>query len=169
MSSNIKLRELVSHDKFVISTLLNNKKIWDNLRDYIPFPYAVEDADEFIEFTKTKKPIQNFGIDYNGEICGVISIIVQEDIYQKTAEIGYWIGEEYWGNGIGTESIKLITEYGFQKLNIERIHAGIFAYNKASMTILEKNGYKKEGVFKKAIFKNGLFFDEHRYAIIKSK
>ncbi|MGB5228245.1 MAG: GNAT family protein, partial [Eudoraea sp.] len=82
---------------------------------------------------------------------------------RKSAEIGYWIGEPYWGKGIATKAIKLITKYGFEDLKLVRIYAGVFEFNMVSMKVLENNGYKKEGVFKKAVFKNSNFFDEHRY------
>ncbi|WP_103866694.1 GNAT family N-acetyltransferase [Aquimarina sp. I32.4] len=167
MKPAIKLRPLIAKDAQLIANLLNNKKVWDNLKDYIPYPYALKDAEEFIEFAKTKDPLQNLGITYNGAICGVISLILQTDIYRKNAEMGYWIGEQYWGKGIGTKAVELITEYGFKDLALERIEAGVFAYNRASMSILEKNGYTKEGICKNAIIKNGKILDEHIYAKLK--
>ena len=159
----VKLRELYLSDKSQLAKLVNNKNIWVNLRDTFPFPYGESDAESFINSVTEEKPKQNFGIEYNGDLCGVIGIIIQKDVYRKSAEIGYWIGEPYWGKGIATKAIKLITKYGFENLKLLRIHAGIFEFNIASMKALEKNGYKKEGVFKKAIFKNDKVFDEHKY------
>ncbi len=157
------LRELHLSDISQLAKLANNKNIWVNLRDSFPYPYGEIDAKIFINSVIEEKPKQNFGIEYDGDLCGVIGLIIQKDVYRKSAEIGYWIGESYWGKGIATKAIKLITKYGFEDLKLVRIHAGVFEFNIGSMKVLEKNGYKKEGVFKKAIFKNDKVLDEHKY------
>ncbi len=162
-SQEIKIRPLELSDTSEIAILANNKNVWDNLRDYIPFPYSEDDAEFFINLSKNDDPTQNFGIEYHGKICGVIGLVIQKDVYKKSAEIGYWIGESYWGKGIATKAVELITAYGFSKLNLVRIYSGVFEFNVASMKVLEKNEYIKEGIFKKAIFKNGKIYDEHRY------
>jgi len=100
---------------------------------------------------------------------GTISLDRDEDVYKHTAEIGYWIGEPYWGKGIVTTAVELITDYGFDQLKLKRIHTGIYEYNKASIRILEKCGYKFEGIFEKNVFKDGEFYDEYRYGKINSK
>ncbi|WP_299313002.1 GNAT family protein [uncultured Aquimarina sp.] len=164
----IKIRELELSDKSQLARLANNENIWNNLRDYIPLPYHEKDAEFFINLTKAQNPKQSFGVEFKNELCGVISLIIQEDIYRKSAEIGYWIGEPYWGNGIATEAVGLITKYGFEKLDLIRIYSGVFQHNTASMKILEKNGYSKEGIFRKAVFKKGSLLDEHRYFILNN-
>ncbi len=165
-NQKIKIRKLELSDTLELAKLANNKNVWNNLRDYIPYPYSESDAETFINFTQTQNPQQSFGIECNNELCGVISLILQNDVYRKSAEIGYWIGQPYWGNGIATKAVKLITQYGLKKLNLIRIYAGVFENNIASMRTLEKNGYSKEGVFRKAIIKNGKTLDEHRYFIL---
>lgn len=169
MEEKIKIRSLKSSDKTELARLANNKKIWDNLRDYIPFPYTESDADFFINLTKEENPKQTFGIEYDGKLSGVVGLVVQKDVYRKSAEIGYWIGEPFWGHGIATKAVELITQYGFKELNLHRIFTGVFEYNVASMKVLEKNGYKKEGIFKNAIIKNDNFCDEHRFYRLKEK
>ncbi len=169
MEKEIKIRSLELSDKPDLVQLANNKKIWDNLRDYIPFPYTDDDAEFFINLTQDENPKQTFGILYNGELSGVIGLVVQNDVYKKSAEIGYWIGQPYWGKGIATKAVELITKYGFEKLKLNRIYTGVFEYNIASMRVLEKNGYGKEGVFKNAILKNKKVCDEHRYYKLNEK
>jgi len=83
-----------------------------------------------------------------------------------TAEIGYWIGEPYWSKGIATKAVRLITKYGFNKLELVRIYTGVFDYNKASQRVLEKAGFKLECIFEKSIFKNNQIYDEYRYGLI---
>jgi RimJ/RimL family protein N-acetyltransferase len=162
-SKEVKLRELQLSDISQLAKLANNKNIWINLRDIFPYPYSESDADLFINSVSEEKPKQNFGIEYYGDLCGVIGLIIQKDVYSKSAEIGYWIGEPFWRKGIATKAIELITNYGFKDLKLIRIHAGVFESNIASMKALEKNGYKKEGVFNKAVFKNDKVLNEHRY------
>jgi len=167
VQGSITLRSLKKEDKKPMAELLNNKRISDNLRDLIPFPYTQKDAAAFISIMKDQNPVMVFGIEYNGQFSGVISLIAQSDVYCKSAEIGYWLGEPCWNKGIATIAVKLISGYGFIQLDFTRIFAGVFEYNIPSMKVLEKNGYIKEGVFEKSVFKNGRIWDEHRYAKVK--
>lgn len=161
------LRPLADIDKDELARLANNKKIWDNLRDLMPHPYTADNAIFFIKLAKQEDPQMTFAIEYNGQFCGVIGLTGQQDVYKKTAEIGYWIGEPFWNKGIATEAVNLITDYGLNQLDLIRIHTGIFEYNLSSMKVLEKCGYKKEGVFEKSIIKNGQIWNEHRYSKTK--
>ena len=164
---SVQIRPLSLSDSSQLAQLANNKRIFDNVRDHFPFPYKEKHAESFIKRTLEENPRQNFGIDYQGELCGVIGLILQEDVYRKSAEIGFWIGEPFWGKGIGTQAVQLITAYGFNELNLVRIYAGAFEYNHGSMKVLEKNGFKKEGILIKAALKNGQFYDEHRFYKLK--
>lgn len=161
------LRPLNDNDSAELARLANNKKVWDNLRDFMPFPYSIEDAVFFINMVKEEKPAMTFAIEFDGHLSGVIGLVAQKDVYRKTAEIGYWIGEPYWNKGIATAAVKLITEYGLDQLDYVRIHTGVFEYNIGSMKVLEKNGYKNDGIFEKAILKNGQIWNEHRFSKTK--
>lgn len=162
----IKLRTLKISDKTQMAQLANNKQIWDNVRDGFGHPYTEKNAEEFIQRQAKSETEKVFAIDCNGELCGLIGLILQNDVYRKSAEIGYWIGEPYWGKGIATKAVELITEYAFDELKLIRIYAGAFEYNTGSMKVLERNGFQKEGIAKKAIFKNEKFWDEHKYALL---
>jgi ribosomal-protein-alanine N-acetyltransferase len=164
---NIILRPLNDDDAAVLARLANNKKIWDNMRDYLPYPYGIDDANDFIKLTQQENPQMSFAIEFDKQLCGVIGLIGQRDVYKKTAEIGYWLGEPFWNKGIATRAVKLLTEYGFNQLDFIRIHTGVFEYNVGSMQVLTKNGYEKDGVFKKSIVKNGKIYDEHRFSKTK--
>lgn len=163
----ILLRALQEADAPHLAHHVSNKKIWDNLRDYIPFPYTEEDAENFIVSVQGEDPTLTFGITYNEQICGVMGMVAQQDVYKKSASIGYWVSEEYWGKGIASTALELVTHYGLHNLGYIRIYTSVFEYNPASMRVLEKNGYVKEGIFRKAIFKNNQIWDEHRYAIVQ--
>lgn len=162
----ITLREFREEDAAIITPIANNAKIASNLRDGFPHPYTIEDARKFIVNALKQNPPGLFAIEFEGHYIGNIGLTIGEDVYRKSAEIGYFIGESYWGIGLTTRAVSIITDYGFSILNLIRIDTGIYDHNKASMRVLEKCGYHKEAIFEKAIFKNGKIIDEHRYAKI---
>jgi len=165
-SGNIKLRPLRLSDAERMAELANNEKISINLRDGFPNPYTLADAESFLKRFSNQDPVTFFGIEYNNEYVGNISLVQGQDVYRKSAEIGYFIGEPYWNKGIVTTAVKLITDYGFKQLGIIRIHTGIFEYNIASQRVLEKCGFVKEGVFRKSVSKQNRIWDEVRYSKI---
>lgn len=165
-NDNVSLRKFKESDAPRLAELANNEKIARNLRDGFPYPYNLEDARYFIKRCIEQKPALTFAIEYNGEYVGNTGLLIGLDVYRKSAEIGYFIGEPYWNKGITTKAVNLITEYGFRELGIIRIHAGIFEYNKPSMRVLEKCGFQKDCVLRKAIFKRNKIWDEHRYSKI---
>lgn len=130
--NEVKLRAFRDTDSKILAELCNNRKIWDNLRDYIPFPYSENNAKDFIKYCQNENPQCTFAIEFNGKFVGSIGLVRQTDVYKLTAEIGYWIGEPYWGMGIATKAIRLITEYGFNNLELVRIYTGVFDFNKGS-------------------------------------
>ena len=165
-NENVVLRPFTDKDKQTLAKLCNNKNIWNNLRDYVPFPYSEDDADFFINLCQSEVPVQNYAITYKGELAGSVGLIPQKDVHRLSAEVGYWVGEDYWGKGIATEAVKLITMYGKKEFGLMRFYAGVYEYNKASMRVLEKAGFTLEGIFKKSIIKNGIIADEHRYGLV---
>ncbi|MDX9848248.1 MAG: GNAT family protein [Tenuifilaceae bacterium] len=164
---SVSLREFTPADRDRLAKLANNEKISINLRDGFPHPYTLADAERFIEISRSFSPPQIFAIEYEGHYVGNIGLHRCDDVYRKSAEIGYFLGEPYWNMGIMPKAVTLICDYGFQNLDIVRIHTGVFEFNTASQRVLEKCGFTKEGVFKQAIFKQGKLWDEIRYAKLK--
>ena len=169
VKGDIRLRSLRYSDRENLARLANNKKIWQNLRDMFPHPYHIEDAEKFIDSVKLQDPQVIFAIDYMYQLAGVIGMVLQVDVYRKSAEIGYWIGEPFWNKGIATAALQLATDHGFSTLKLERIFAGVFSFNEASKKVLEKCGYQLEGISRRAVFKNSKFWDELRYAKLKEE
>jgi [ribosomal protein S5]-alanine N-acetyltransferase len=167
ISGDIKLRRFKKSDAPRMAELANNENVSRNLTDGFHHPYTLQHAEEFIQRFMDQEPVTVFAIEYRGEYVGNISLSKGTDIHRKSAEIGYFIGEPYWHKGIATTAVNLITEYGFNNLDIVRIHTGIFEYNKASMRVLEKCGFIKEGVFQKSVLKQGRLWDEVRFAKLK--
>ena len=167
ISGNIKLRPIRYTDREPLANLANNKNIWNNLRNMFPHPYTVADSEKFIDSIKIQELQITFAIEFEHNFVGVIGMILLQDVYRKGAEIGYWIGEPYWNKGISSRALLLATEYGFEQLKLERLCAGVFAFNDPSKRVLEKCGYKLEGISRNAVFKNGKLIDEYRYAKLK--
>lgn len=143
----------------------NNPGIAANLTDQFPHPYTREKGEAFIGYATGNGTSEIFAIDIDGEACGAIGLHPQEDIMRQNAELGYWLAEPFWGRGVVTKAVKLIVDYGFQNLDINRIYARPFGENIGSQRVLEKAGFKFETKFDKTIIKNGRLQDELFYAI----
>ena len=169
VGDKIELRAFQEEDAVSLVTLCNNKNIWNNVRDTFPHPYGEKEAKEFIKIATAKDPQEIFAIVNHNQLVGCIGIHPQADVYRHSAEIGYWIGEPYWGSGMATRAVKLIIDYGFNTLNLVRIYAGCFDFNLASQKVLLKAGFQQEAVHKKAVLKNEKLCDEIRYAIFRPK
>jgi [ribosomal protein S5]-alanine N-acetyltransferase len=167
ISGDVKLRKFKESDCIRLAELANNEKIARNLRDGFPHPYSLANARDFIERSLEMHPPTIFAIEYKGEYVGNIGLVKGNDVYRKSAEIGYFIGEPYWNKGITTVALTLACEYGFANLDVVRIHAGVYEHNLPSQKVLEKCGFKKEGVFEKAVFKQEKFWNEVRYAKLR--
>jgi [ribosomal protein S5]-alanine N-acetyltransferase len=162
---NFKLRPWSMSDLDCLVLYANNFNIAKQLRDVFPHPYTREDGKIFIGFAIKDDPIHIFAIDINGEAVGGIGIHPLDDIHRKNAELGYWLAEPFWGNGIITNAIKEMVTYAFQTFDIDRIFAIPFATNIGSQKVLQKAGFVLEATFEKTIFKNGEYLDEMVYAI----
>lgn len=159
--SAIVLRPWQKKDAQELALVANNRKIWDNVRDAMPHPYTVMDALQWIAHTSAQQPVLNFAVEYNGKIAGSIGCTTRTDIHRKTIEVGYFIGENYQGHGIATEALRLLLQYIAAKLDVVRIEAHAFASNKASMRVLQKNGFYLEAIHKKGAYKNQAFTDDY--------
>jgi len=133
----------------------NNESVWLNLRDRFPHPYTGKDADEWIAHAGAQAPVLNFAIAVDGAAVGGIGLTLGTDVYRRSAEVGYWLGQPFWGRGIATEALRAVTDYAFRTLDICRLEAGVFDWNPASARVLEKAGYVLEGRSRLAVTKAG--------------
>ncbi len=164
-----RLRKWRIEDKTALAALLDNRNILDNLRDGLPYPYTEKDAEEFIRAMLAADSTKTFAfaIEADGKAVGSIGVFRQENIHFRTAEMGYYIGEPYWGKGIATSAVKQACRYVFENTDIIRIFAEPFAYNKASCRVLEKAGFIFEGVLRGNAVKNGRVLDMRMYGLLK--
>lgn len=145
----------------------NNRNIWRNLRDEFPYPYTQADAEAWIKNATAAIPETAFAVAVEGAAVGGVGLRLGQDIYRRSAEIGYWLGEAYWGRGIATEAVRAMTDYAFLRFDLARVWAGVFEWNLASMRVLEKAGYEREGRLRQSVTKDGQTVDELLYAIVR--
>ena len=147
----------------------NNRRISQNLRDAFPHPYTVDDADRWLAVANKHDPPTNFAIVVEGAAVGGIGLVLKEDVYYRSAEVGYWLGEPYWGRGIVSEALHAVSDYAFRTFDVVRLYAGVFGWNPASARVLEKAGFTFEARLKYAITKDGRMTDELIYALVREK
>lgn len=165
--TNFIIRGWKKGDEISLQKNAGNPNVSRFLLDRFPSPYTMEAAVSWVNNLLEQDPLVNFAITIDDQVVGGIGIELRHDVYRKTGLIGYWLSEELWGKGIITEAVKLITRYAFEHLDVIRLQAGVLEKNPASMRVLEKAGYIKEGVLRNAAIKRGEIMDEHVYAILK--
>ena len=169
MKKGVDIRPFTNDDIGRISKIANDRRISDNLRDTFPHPYTHQDSEFFItEIVANQNPLENFAVCSDDVLVGTIGIHPLHDVYRNTGELGYWIGVDYWGQGIISKAIPLMLNYGFNTVGYHRIEAGVFDYNQGSIKALERNGFTLEGILREQAIKNGKFMDIHMYAKLKN-
>jgi len=164
-----KIRPWRLSDTESLAYALNNKNVMDNLRDGLPYPYTIDDGKAYIEtmLNADSNKVFAFAITVDDVAVGSIGVFRKTNIHALTAELGYYIGEQYWGNDIGTQAVGQICHYVFEHTDIVRIFAEPFVQNVASCRILEKNGFVFEGTLRKNAYKNNKIMDMRMYALVK--
>jgi ribosomal-protein-alanine N-acetyltransferase len=169
-ADRIELRRWAPGDADSLVRLADNRNIWINLKDRFPHPYTRADADRWIAHcaNETGAPTQ-FAVDLDGLAIGGIGIEQLGDVHRLTAEIGYWIGEPYWGKRIATAALRQMTRYAFVEFPFERIQAMVFEWNPASRRVLERAGYTLEATISRCIIKDGRLGDAFLYAHLRPR
>lgn len=168
INEDISLVPIELSHKEALAHFLNDIDIYNNTLK-IPFPYTLQNAQEWIETVLELKNIQglttNWAIVKNGfGLIGGLGLHQLHGPESHKDEIGYWLAKPYWNQGIMTNVLQVFSEYCFDQRELSRIEAGVFSHNKASMRVLEKAGFKKEGYLKKCFIKNGRYIDSILYA-----
>jgi len=154
-------------DAVALARHANNRNIWLNLHNGFPHPYTLDDADRWLGVAISQQPTRHFAIVVEGEAAGGIGLLPKEDVFSRSAEIGYWLAESLWGRGIISEALPTVVDYAWKTFDICRIYAGVFDHNKASARVLEKAGFAFEARLRKAVTKDGQTMDELIYALVR--
>jgi ribosomal-protein-alanine N-acetyltransferase len=145
----------------------NNRKIWINVRDRFPSPYTIEDAEGWVRHCARAMPSTDFAIEVDGEAAGGIGVVLHDDVERVSAELGFWLGEPFWGRGVMTDAVSLFVPWAFPQFALTRIYAHVFSYNVGSARVLEKAGFLREGLLRRAVIKEGRILDEWLYACVR--
>lgn len=163
---NYVLRDWRHDDAPSIAKYANNRKIWLNLRDGFPHPYSRQDAEEFIGRALQSAPATLFAIATHDEAIGSIGLMLGKDVHRFSAELGYWLAEPFWGRGIMTRAVRYVTAYAIESLGLHRVYAEPYACNTASVKVLEKAGFVREGIMRSSAFKDETICDQFLYSYI---
>ena len=164
---NCVLRSWRPEDAPALARAANNRNVWLGLRDLMPHPYTLEDAQAYLRQVESKRPEISFCIEVQGEAAGAIGLRMGEDVHRETAELGYWLAEPHWGRGIASEAVRVFVQYGFEAMPLQRIFALVHANNAASVRVLEKAGFVFEGRMRRNVIKDGQTLDSLLYARVR--
>ena len=162
-----KLRTWQWKERDAIVRHANNRNVWINLRNRFPYPYTERDARSWLDSVVEVRPETNFAITVEEEAVGGIGFTAEQDVGYRSAEIGYWVGEQFWGRGIATDALIAVTQYAFSTYDLCRLFAHVFEWNPASAEVLKKAGYTLEGRLRKSVTKDGQTIDQLVYATIR--
>lgn len=161
------LRPWTSDDEFALVKHANNRRIWRNVRDRFPHPYTENDAKLWIKIANRDTTMLNVAMEVDGQAVGGVGVVFKDDVYRRSAEIGYWLGEAYWNRGLTSRAVAAVSDYVFAHFDIVRLYAGVFAPNRASARVLEKAGYTFEACLRQSVTKDGQTLDELIYARLR--
>lgn len=165
------LRAWEIEDAKSLAQAANNPNVAKNLRNAFPNPYTLESAIWYINdsIANAEKKQINYAIVVDGQAAGGIGIFVKDDIYERSAELGYWLSEDYWRKGIVSRAVQMICREAFERFDIVRIFAEPFADNAASRGVLEKAGFTYEGTMRSGVYKNGEIHSYCMYSVLREE
>jgi RimJ/RimL family protein N-acetyltransferase len=147
----------------------NDHQVWRFLRDRFPHPYTPIDGDAWLKHVAGQSPPLNFAIEEDGEAVGGIGLIPGTDVDRASAEVGYWLGRAVWGRGLATRAVRALTVWTFATFDVMRLFATLFSFNPVSVRVLEKAGWRREGVLRNAVVKEGRIADLLVYGITREE
>lgn len=147
----------------------NDPDVSRGLRDRFPYPYTRADGEAFLAGRVLTPGTLALAIEIDGQACG--SIGAQQGSAERAhmAELGYWLGQAHWGQGLMTRVVGLFTPWVMDELRLFRLQAGVVDFNLGSARVLEKNGFQQEGVDRCAVYKRGVLHDLRRFARVRTQ
>ena len=165
--SDLRVRNWRREDLDALVRYANNPRIAANLRDQFPHPYTRREGIDYLNYVRAMDVPTSFAIEFGSEAIGGIGFRLGADIARLSAEMGYWLAEPFWGRGFTTRAVSATSDWAFDSYKVVRIFAMTFAHNVASMRVLEKAGFEREGVLRRSAVKNGVIVDQVMYAKVR--
>ncbi len=166
VTAKVKIRNWQKTDILSLVENANDCNVSLYLRDTFPFPYTQTDGLKWLTEVTLDNNITHFAISINNHAIGGIGLTLQDDVYRYTAELGYWLGINYWGQGIMTDVVSSFVNFCFQEYSLLRIEAKVFAKNLASKRVLEKCNFGLDAILKNNVIKNGQVMDSYLYSLV---
>jgi RimJ/RimL family protein N-acetyltransferase len=164
---DLRVRNWRRDDLDALLRCANNPKIAANLRDQFPHPYTRRDGIDYLNYVRSMDVPMSFAIEHGGEAVGGIGFKPGADIARLSVEMGYWLAEPSWGRGFATRAVTAASDWAFDSYKIVRIFATVFSHNVASIRVLEKAGFEREGILRRSAIKNGIILDQVLYAKVR--
>jgi len=162
-----RLRALQAADVPTIARHANNPRVAAHLRDRFPHPYSEADGHRFLEYLNKTREECVAGIVVHDEVAGALGVQFRTDVERCSAELGFWLGESFWGRGIATAAVRSFTQWAIPRFELTRVYAEVFAENRASEMVLKKAGFVSVGLLRKAAIKNGVYHDYRLYDLVR--
>ena len=160
------VRDWARSDKASLIHHANNRNVWRNLTHRFPHPYTDADAENWYALLEGMSEPTHWAMEVGGQAVGAIGCLRGSGVHAKSAHFGYWLGEAYWGRGIMTAAVERVAPYVLERFGLVRLESPVFVWNPASMRVLEKCGFKREGILKASVFKDGQIIDQVLYALV---
>ncbi|MFT4171502.1 MAG: GNAT family protein [Rhodocyclaceae bacterium] len=163
-AGGIVIREWGEADIAALPPIADNPRIASTLHPRFPTPYTHDDAAQWVRYCASSPGNLDRALEIDGTLAGGIGLILRPPPFEHSAEIGYWLAEPFWGRGIATAAVALVSDHAFQTLGLGRLEAPVFSWNLASMRVLEKNGFEREGLMRRSMQKDGRLVDRVLFA-----
>ncbi|MFZ0313690.1 MAG: GNAT family protein [Candidatus Korobacteraceae bacterium] len=164
---DLRVRDWRRDDLDALLRCANNPKIAANLRDQFPYPYTRRDGIDYLTYVRSTDVPMSFAIEHGGEAIGGIGFKLGVDIARLSLEMGYWLGEPFWGRGFTSRAVTAASDWALDNYKIVRIFATVFPHNVASIRVLEKAGFEREGILRRSAIKKGVILDQVMYAKVR--
>ncbi len=161
------VRDWSPDDQDALVRFANNAAIARNMTHAFVYPYAEADANAWFALLAARDEPTHWAIEVDGQAAGGIGIAIGEGVFSRSADLGYWLAEPYWGHGITTEAARAVVPFAMRHFGLCRLEAAVFAWNPASMRVLEHCGFVREGISRASVFKDGELIDRVVYALVR--
>jgi RimJ/RimL family protein N-acetyltransferase len=163
------LRAWRAKDAASLAQHANNLHVWRNMSDSFPHPYTLELAQDWVDRGHVDFGGDNWAIAFDDDAVGGCGMKQGEGGERCNVEIGYWLAEPYWGRGVVTRAVRVLTELSFARAEVTRVFAPVHADNPASMRVLQKNGFHLEARLKRSAIKADRVIDRVQWARLRDE